>query len=387
MQMKCVWKAAMMLPLILSGTLPAQAADEVEGAVRRAVEPVMAEEDIPGLSVGLLVKGEPRVFHFGRQARQGDAAVTDRTLFEIGSLSKTYTGTLLGRLAAEGTIDLSARAESVLPALEGHPLGGATLQQLATYTSGGLPLQVPDTVTEATLLPYLQAFQPESKIGTERLYSNVAIGLSGFLAAKAAGAPFAAAMESKLFSPLNLKDTMLVVPKARQADYAQGYRRDNAPVRVTPGLFDEQAYGVKTTARDVLKFLAAAAKPEDLPFELAEGFRISQRGVYRVKAMHQGLGWELYAAPAELNALMQGADPDFILKPNPVGLVGEPVTGPAVGTLSKTGSTAGFGAYALLQPARNSGIVLLANRFWPNDRRIRLAHDILAAVDPDFFAQ
>lgn len=386
MRRERMMQAWALLPLMMLGIGPVQAEDAVETAVRRAVEPVMAAEDIPGMSVGLLVKGEPRVFHFGRQAR-GGAKVTDRTLFEIGSLSKTYTGTLLGRLQAEGAIDLSASADTVMPSLKDSAIGGATLLQLLTYTAGGLPLQVPDGVSEETLPAYLKGFKPESAVGQDRLYSNVSIGLAGSLAAASAGAPFARLMEAKLLKPLTLDDTMLAVPKDRQTDYAQGYRRDNAPVRVTPGLFDAQAYGIKTTARDFLRFLAAASRPDALEPALAKGFETARSGVYRVKSMHQGFGWELYPAPATVDALMLGANPDFVLKPNRIERVEAPVTGAEVGTLSKTGSTAGFGAYALAQPERGSGIVLLANRFWPNDLRITLAHRILAEVDPAFFAK
>lgn len=57
-----------------------------------------------------------------------------------------------------------------------------------------------------------------------------------------------------------------------------------------------------------------------------------------------------------------------------------------VATVSKTGSTGGFGAYALFQPERGTGIVILANRFWPNSARIANAYSIVEKLDPGFFA-
>jgi len=56
-----------------------------------------------------------------------------------------------------------------------------------------------------------------------------------------------------------------------------------------------------------------------------------------------------------------------------------------IATVSKTGSTSGFGAYALFQPGRGTGIVILANRFWPNSARIEAAYSVLAKINPGFF--
>jgi beta-lactamase class C len=103
--------------------------------------------------------------------------------------------------------------------------------------------------------------------------------------------------------------------------------------------------------------------------------------------MHQGLGWELYPAPARRADLLQGADPKFVLEPNVVEAVDASMVDPSlVGTVSKTGSTAGFGAYALFSPERKVAIVMLANRFWSNPARITVAHAILSELDPDFAA-
>lgn len=364
---------------------PAKAEDDVRGVVDAAVEPVMAEHGIPGMSVAVLVAGQPQVFHYGVASRETQATVDDDTIFEIGSLSKPFTGTLGAVLRAEGAVDLSVSAQSVMNELEGSFIGGASLLELATYNAGGLPLQFPDAVNESNFAEWYRGFEPSSTVGGSRLYSNPSIGLFGHLTAKAAGGSFAELLRAEVLAPLDLTNTFLTVPDERAQDYAQGYTRDDKPVRVNPGLFDDEAYGIKTTATDFLRFVEASISASDGTGPLAEGLRTARSGVYRVKAMHQGLGWELYPAPARLSDLLQGADTAFVLDPNDVQTVDAPVSDEGlVGTVSKTGSTGGFGAYALFSPERGTAIVMLANRFWPNSVRIETAHAILSQLDPEF---
>ncbi len=361
------------------------ATEPMQSTVDNVIKPLMAKHDVPGLSVAIVHDGKRHVFHYGIASRETGKPVDDDTLFEIGSLSKPFTGTLVGRLQAEGLIDISTTAQSVLPELKGTPIGGASLLQLLTYTAGGLPLQFPDGVDTTNFVDFYRRFKPTGAVGAARLYSNPSIGLSGYLASTKVGEPFSSLLEEKVFRPLKLANTFLDVSGDRQTDYAQGYSRDNVAVRVNPGLFDQEAYGVKTTASDLLRFVEATMNPEGLDKDLGAALLAARTGVYSVGHMHQGLGWELYRAPARSSELLQGADPEFVLKSNAI----EDRLGSdeAVGTVSKTGSTGGFGAYALFQPERGTAIVILANRFWSNPARIEAAHAILGKIDRGFVSE
>lgn len=375
---------AVLIGIVLP-VVPAASEDNLRSAVDAIVKPVMAEHQIPGLSVGILLAGQHHIYHYGVLSRETASPVDDATLFEIGSLSKPFTGTLLARLQAEGSVSLSTQVKELLPELSQSPLGAASLLDLHTYVAGGLPLQFPAGVSEQNFLSFYKSFKPTAEIGTSRLYSNTSIGLSGYLAAKSVGAPFASLLDEKVIKALNLSDTFLVVPRHRLGSYAQGYTGANAPVRVNPGVFDQEAYGIKTTAADLLRFVEASVDPDRFEGSLKTALVAARSPVYQVRRMHQGLGWELYRAPARRADLLQGVDPEFVLKANKIDPPSLHVQAETVATVSKTGSTGGFGAYALFQPERGTGVVILANRFWSNSARIETAYSILKKLDPGFF--
>ena len=82
---------------------------------------------------------------------------------------------------------------------------------------------------------------------------------------------------------------------------------------------------------------------------------------------------------ADLDALLAGNSTDMAMKPQDARpLEAEPTLSHAL--YNKTGSTAGFGAYAAFLPDRQAGIAILANRSYPNADRIRAAHAILRAM-------
>src|SRR5215213_4733092 len=83
-----------------------------------AVEAAMAETDTPGAAVGVLQNGDEQVRRFGITSVGNPLEVTPDTLFQIGSITKTFTGTAAMRLVERGALDLDAPVRTYLPALE-----------------------------------------------------------------------------------------------------------------------------------------------------------------------------------------------------------------------------------------------------------------------------
>lgn len=370
--------------LLANGTVRAQAAappPRLREAVAQAIRPLFEMLDVPGLAVGVTHQGRQYFSHHGVASRASGQPVDEHTLFEIGSLSKPFTATLGAHAAETGALSLGDAASVHWPALAGSAFDRIRMLHLATYTAGGLPLQFPDAVQDAAgMLAYYRGWQPAHPPGTRRVYSNPSIGLFGHLAARSLGAPFAELLQGRLLPLLGLQRTYLRVPRERMADYAWGHARDGKPVRVSPGMFDAEAYGLKTTARDLLRFVEAQMGGVPLDAALQRALAATRTGYYAVGPLVQGLGWELYP-DANLDRLLEGNSADMALQPQPAREL-QPPRAPAPGDwVNKTGSTNGFGAYAAFVPARRAGVVLLANRNYPNAERVRAAWRILQALD------
>jgi beta-lactamase class C len=353
----------------------------LRAAIDGAIKPLMAANDIPGMAVAISIDGRTHVFPYGLASRADKRPVDDRTLFEIGSVSKVFTGTLGAWLAAKGDIALSDPAQGHWPALAGSPIGQATLLDLATYAAGGLPLQIPETVRDdAQLLAYFRHWQPEFPAGTQRLYSNPSIGLFGHLAARGGNASFGTLMTQSLLPALGLHDTFLQVPEKEMGRYAHGIAKDDPRVRVSPGALDTETYGIKTTAGDLMRLLELSMDARPLAPALQQAVGMAQTGYYRYGGTMQGLGWEIYDAPVTRDKVLAGNTTATALEPQAIARIDPPRAPQPDRYVNKTGSTRGFGAYAAFLPSQRIGVVLLANRNYPIPQRIEAAWRILEAI-------
>jgi beta-lactamase class C len=358
------------------------AADEtkLKAVTDAAIKPIMDKYGIPGVAVAIAVDGEDHIFNYGVESKDTGKPVTAATIFELGSISKTFAVTLASYAEASGRLSLSDKAAKYLPSMKGKPFGDVALMNLGTHTAGGFPLQVPDDVkTEKQLMRYLETWKPSNAAGTHRTYANPSIGMLGYITAKSMRQDFAALMEGKLFPSLGLKSTFINVPKSRMADYAQGYKRSGEPARMTPAILSSEAYGVKSTARDMIRFVDANMGLVELDGKLQQAITNTHRGYFDVGAMTQDLIWEQYSYPATLKTLMDG-NSSSMLETIPVKEL-TPAMKPRDDVwINKTGSTNGFGAYVAFIPKERLGIVILANKNYPNEDRVSAAYQILTAL-------
>jgi beta-lactamase class C len=352
-------------------------ATTIRTAIDSAIGPLMAEYEVPGMAIAVTVDGKPFFFNYGVASREKNTPVNEATLFEIGSISKTFTATLATYAQTLGKLAMDQHPDKYLPQLKGSAIAKASLLNLGTYTAGGLPLQFPDEVSDQNMIAYFQQWKPDAAAGTQREYSNPSLGLFGHIAALALKSDFADAMETQIFPPLGLHHSYIRVPEAATPNYAWGYNKSNQAIRVNPGVFDAQAYGVKSTAADMIRFVQANIDPSRLPVSMRRAVEGTHIGYFKIAEMVQGLGWEQYPYPISLKRLLAGNSETMIFDANAAQRITPPSAPTGLTLFNKTGSTGGFGSYVAFVPEKKIGIVILANKNFPIPARIKAAHAIL----------
>jgi serine-type D-Ala-D-Ala carboxypeptidase/endopeptidase len=230
------------------------------------------------------------------------------TLFEIGSITKTFTSLALAVLVGSGTVSLGTPLRDLLPAGTAVPSRDGTeitLEHLARHTSGlprspfpfrhelwmGLRGENPYDFAEATTLDSLSRISLKHIPGRGHGgYSNLGGGLLGIALRCAAGAyNYFDLISGTVLQPLNLTDTV-VGPTAEQTQrLAQGYRLLGRPVEpwYLEGLAGAGA--LRSTAADLLRYLRAQLEPDRTP--LAEAIRLTHQLWEPQRRMTMGLGW------------------------------------------------------------------------------------------------
>ncbi|NPT33166.1 class C beta-lactamase [Paraburkholderia xenovorans] len=355
--------------------------DSIQRTVDAAIRPLMAKDGIHGMAVGIVAGGKAYVYNYGVASAETGKPVTRDTLFELGSISKTFTATLASYAQVSGNLSLSDTTGKYLPVLQGSQFGNVKLVNLGTHTPGGLPLQVPDEIHDNDeLMQYFRAWRPSCAPGACRTYTNPGIGTLGLITAKSMGQDFTPLMEQRMFPALGLKNSYIDVPEARIPDYAQGYKKDGAPIRMAPGVLSAEAYGVKSTAADMTRFMQANMNLLPLDAKLQRAITQTHTGYFKAGVLIQDLIWEQYAYPVALKTLLAGNSSAMALKATPAVEIKPPLAPRQDVWINKTGSTNGFGAYVAFVPEKQLGIVMLANKNFPNDERVSVAYKILTAL-------
>ncbi|MGX9994249.1 class C beta-lactamase [Vibrio sp. JZG120] len=353
---------------------------QLKSVVDECAKGLMNEYDIPGLAVAVTIDGKRYFYNYGFADESKGSLVTNDTIFELGSISKTFAATLTGYAQEKGKLNMDDKVKDYIPELENSVLGNTKLVHVATYTAGGLPLQFPSEVTnDAEMMQYYKTWKPEYEAGTKRKYSNPSIGLFGYIGALSMKSDYTEMMETLILPKLGMTNTFVDVPKDKLNNYAFGYSSEGKPVRVNPGILDAQAYGIKSTSLDMLQYIEANMGQAQLNTGIENALERTHTKYFDTDTFTQAVGWEGYDYPVSLSQLLKGNSSDVILNAKPVqasesGTLGRDVW------YNKTGSTGGFGAYVAYVPSEKIGIVILANKNYPNAERVEAAYNIISSV-------
>lgn len=250
------------------------------------------------------------------------------TIFEIGSVTKTFTGIIFAGLVLENKLSADDLVQKFIPELKGTFAGSISLSQLALHTS--LLPRVPEDLTNSQnpyaeyslkdLVRYLKTVQPVAK----PIYSNTGFALLGAVEAIAASQSYEELLSTRITKPLRMKDTATFVTVQSSLRFIVGH--DETLRSVPHWDFDviAPAGAIRSTTDDLLLFAQANLLPDGSP--LGEAIRLSQK---------EGWGW----------------DSKSINLPFPY----------------KNGGTAGFSSALLIYPASKIAILGVTNTHFEVD--------------------
>ncbi len=221
-----------------------------------------------GVAIGVVDHGERRVFIYG--------SAHEDSIFEIGSVTKTFTGLVLAQLAVQKKVRLDEPLRPILfPDIAAGPPGTEiTLLDLATHRSG-LP-SVPDNLEpkdpgnpfadydRVALHQFLARHGTAKSPDTKYLYSSMGIGLLGYALAARAGVPYAQMIRTEITGPLGMNDTVFALTPEQKRRVIQGHSANMDPIDAglgDSGIFTG-AVGAKSTVEDLLTWLDANLHPE-----------------------------------------------------------------------------------------------------------------------------
>lgn len=341
---KYINSAFILLTLFFGQTSFAQAMtnSNTNQLVNQEITQWISQHQIPGVAVAIYYKGQDHYYNFGVADSSTNKPVTKDTIFELGSVTKSFTATLLGICVEQRKCKLSDPVSLYLPALANNnndAISHITLQELATHTSS-LPRMAQDLgvsqVTAANannqLMLLLPQWQPNNPIGTHYLYSNIGYGLLGEAVANALGSNYNDAVNQYIFNPLNMSSSYVTVPDSQQYRYAQGYNEQGNPAPHYVNSPWPGGGGLRSSAYDMLQYLKANLGVSSTPTQLFAAMKLTQQGYFQVKPnFTQGLAWQL----------MHIHNLDII---------------------NKNGMNKGFNTYVAIVPQQQIAIVVLANK-------------------------
>lgn len=222
------------VPAIATHPMPSTLAADASPAFRAVADALVAAMQatgVPGAAVGVLWGDQEEHATFGVESLSSLRPVTEQTHFQIGSLTKTYTATVIWHLIDQGALSLDAPVRTWLPNLtlqdpdvtERLTIGNLLDHSAGFYGDDTYDTGSNDDVLERYVNERLPELPQEFPLGAFFSYNNVGFTTLGRLIEVTTGATYHAAMGNLLFKPLGLENTFLERSDVLQHPYADGH--------------------------------------------------------------------------------------------------------------------------------------------------------------------
>ena len=233
-----------------------------------------------GIVLGVIeADATTRIFSYG-DAGPNARVLSEKSVFEIGSITKVFTGVLLADMAARSEVSLADPVAKYLPEGVNMPSRSGreiTLLDLATHHSA-LP-RLPDNMSPSDaanpyadysaekMYTFLSGWELSRDIGSEYEYSNLAVGLLGHVLARISGGSYESLVRERILIPLGMARTGIALDEDMQNWMADGHDQEGNVVPLWDLSTLAGAGALRSDVTDMLVFLAANTGPPKTPLE------------------------------------------------------------------------------------------------------------------------
>jgi serine-type D-Ala-D-Ala carboxypeptidase/endopeptidase len=314
-----------------------------DSAIRAVIKERVDAKRATGIAVGILdPDGRTRVFAYG--ASGTSRPLDGQSVFEIGSITKTFTATSLADMVVKGEVKLDDPVAKYLPASAHVPSRNGreiTLVDLATQSSG-LP-RMPSNFspkdqsnpyadyTEQQAIDFVSSYQLARDVGAKYEYSNLGMGLLGIALTRREGVGYEALVRKHVIDPLGMNDTRVTFTPSMRERLALGHDENGAVVSNwdIPGLAGAGA--IRSTVNDMLRYLQAYVDPSHTTIAPAIELARTKRYPTDNPNLSLGLAWHIVQTP------------------------------PGSTIIWHNGGTGGYRTFIGFDAARHAGVVVLSN--------------------------
>ena len=316
---------------------------QVDSVARKYIQ----KANTVGLCIGIIKDGKTTIYKYGETKRRNARLPDGDTFFEIGSITKTFTATLLAYYVNDGQVKLTDPITKYLPdsVAVNQSLSGITLLNLINHTSG-LP-SVPDNLkenmadpfnpykdyTKELMYAYLKTCRPITKPGEVYAYSNLGVGLLGAILQYVSGKTFNAMVNDIITHPLGMLSTAQYLNPLFSPRFASVY--DSGGRETLAWEFDVLAPcgALRSTVNDLLRYARVNMHPGT--DKLGRAIALTHQVTF-TKDVKIALGWHII-----------------------------PVNG--VSYYFHNGGTYGSNSFLAFNAEKNVAIVVLSNAYEPTD--------------------
>ena len=351
------------LLFILSSVISLTYANECINIDTKAKE-IMSKNQINGIAIAIINNNKVEYCNYGYTDKIKKAPITNKSIFEIASVTKTFTAQMASIAASNNKLDLDASVTKYIPELAANESYIKINNKELLSHVAGLPFKYKDTFTESELLATAIQNKPTHSPESYYQYSNLSITLASISLTKIYHTNYENLLKKLVLNPLGMKYTSMHVSPKNQNLIVTGYGKDNNPAKLMTMGITRSAAGLKSNTYDLAKYLQFHMNEENS--QSKNVLEIVHKNYYCLykDGTYQQLTWEYHPMNALSEEFLPNANYANMLEPREIQSTCKTTEN---GFIDKTGNSPGMSSYIGYIKDRGVGVVILSSRGYQPD--------------------